>query len=656
MAQSTQPPVGVSIGGGAPQRETYIEAAAWRCREQYKLDPAAAPHSEHIGGAALQRRHEELSLFERVSRPEMRRLFSELARTDHVLLLTDETGTILEICADATNTALARAAGMAPGFIWDERHEGTNGPGTCLHDGRPRVVHRDDHFFLSNGRMTCSAAPIWGPNGRLLGAFDVSRLHSSDSRASQATTIALVSFAARIIEQLYFINLFPDCLILRLHDQPIAVGLPQDALLAIAEDGHIRAADSAAPARFGASDTAGLVGRSIAELLDISVERLFERAERGTAAVWPIEIGRGGLTYASLWPSRNAVRRSAPRGSPAENGRRPSVRTEDPQAARHPLPSAAARRVPLIASSGCDPRMAENIARANSVMDRDIHILLQGETGTGKDTFARAIHRASARFDRPFIVINCAAIPETLIESELFGYRPGAFTGARSGGMRGKVLAAHGGTLFLDEIGDMPMTVQARLLRLLEDKEIVPLGGAKPVPVDLKVISATHRELPLLVERGDFRMDLYYRLNGVTLTLPPLRERRDRRALIGRICEEESEGGTAIDPAALAALMAHDWPGNIRELRNTLRTAIALAGSGPVELAHLPPGLRARPVRYGDTPPVEDGLPDEGDSERMRIRRELDRQHWRIGRTAAALGMSRNTLYRKLHRYGLMPS
>ncbi|HZU91298.1 MAG TPA: sigma 54-interacting transcriptional regulator, partial [Stellaceae bacterium] len=414
-----------------------------------------------------------------------------------------------------------------------------------------------------------------------------------------------------------------------------------------------RAADSAAPARFGAADTAGLVGRSVAELLDISVERLFERAAGGAAAVWPIEIARGGLAYASLWPRRNAVRGSASRGSPAGDG--PGARSEDPRAARHPPPSAAARRVPLTAPSGCDPRMAENIARANLVMDRDIPILLQGETGTGKDTFARAIHRASARFDRPFVVVNCAAIPETLIESELFGYRPGAFTGARSGGMRGKVLAAHGGTLFLDEIGDMPMTVQARLLRLLEDKEIVPLGGAKPIPVDLKVISATHRELPALVERGDFRMDLYYRLNGVTLTLPPLRERRDRRALIGKICDEEG-GGTAIDPAALAALMTHDWPGNIRELRNTLRTAIALAGTGPVELAHLPPSLRARPAPREDAPPVASGLANEGDGERLRIRRELDRQHWRIGRTAAALGISRNTLYRKLHRYGLMPS
>ena len=651
MAQSTQSPGGVPVGGATSRREAYIEAAAWRCREEYKLDPAALPHSEHIGGAALQRRHEELALFERVGRPEMRRLFGELARTDHLLLLTDETGTILEICADATNIALARAAGMAPGFIWDERHEGTNGPGTCLHDGRPRVVHRDDHFFLSNRRMTCSAAPIWGANGRLLGALDASRLHSSDSRESQAPTIALVSFAARIIEQLYFTSLFTDCLIMRLHDRPAAVGLPWDALLAITEDGRIRAADNAAPARLGLSDAASLLGRSVAELFDISPERLFERAEREPSAAWPIGNGRG---YASFWPSRRGSRPSAARAAsaPAES---PMLRGErDPRAAR-PSSPIAARRIALVAPPDCDPRIAENITRANRVMDRDIHILLQGETGTGKDTFARAIHRASGRFDRPFVVINCAAIPETLIESELFGYEPGAFTGARSGGMRGKVLAAQGGTLFLDEIGDMPLLVQARLLRLLEDKEVVPLGGTRPIPVDLKVISATHRDLQKLVESGDFRIDLYYRLNGITLTLPPLRERGDRHALIAAI-REEACGAMAIDPAALAALMAHDWPGNIRELRNALRTAIALAGAGPVELDHLPPSLRTCSAPHRGVPPDAGALPDDGNDERAQIRRELERQHWHIGRTAAALGISRNTLYRKLHRYGLMPS
>ena len=290
-------------------------------------------------------------------------------------------------------------------------------------------------------------------------------------------------------------------------------------------------------------------------------------------------------------------------------------------------------------------------------MNRNIPILLQGETGTGKDVFAHAIHQASERSDRPFVGIDCAALPETLIESELFGYAPGAFTGARSSGMRGKVLAAHGGTLFLDEIGNMPVTIQARLLRMLEEKEIVPLGSTKAIPVDAKVISATNRDLRALVASGDFRMDLYFRLNGLTLTLPPLRERSDQRSLIETICREEAGSPVAIEPSALAALTAYHWPGNIRELRNTLRTAIAFAGpSTRIELSHLFPSLGTFAGPGIAIASNEEKSPkDSVAAERARIELELERQRWHIGRTAAALGVSRNTLYRKLRGLGLHP-
>jgi transcriptional regulator of acetoin/glycerol metabolism len=306
----------------------------------------------------------------------------------------------------------------------------------------------------------------------------------------------------------------------------------------------------------------------------------------------------------------------------------------------------------LVALAGADRAMAHNVWRAERVMNRDINILLLGETGTGKDTFARAIHRASNRHAAPFVAMSCAAIPEQLIESELFGYETGAFTGARPGGMRGKAVAAHGGTLFLDEIGDMPLSIQARLLRLLEEKEIVPLGSSTPTPVDIKVISATHRDLEAMVARGEFRMDLYYRLNGLSLTMPALRQRSDRQDLIETLCAEESEGASiSITPAAMQALIEHDWPGNIRELRNTLRTALAFAEAGRIEVHHLPHMIGRTMPAHGPVPPQP--LAEE-DPERERIVAALERHHWRIAATASSLGISRNTLYRKLHRYGLM--
>ncbi|MDD2877419.1 MAG: sigma-54-dependent Fis family transcriptional regulator [Acidiphilium sp.] len=648
-------------------REAYIEAAWQRCRDDYGLDPHQPPPGEHIGGAALKQLREELGLFERVGRAEMNRLLSQIshqvgasdAASRYVLMLTDATGTILDAFTDNANAECARTANMAPGFLWDERHGGVNGPGTCLHDRRSRVVHRDDHYFIRNSRMTCSAAPIWGSNGALLGVLDATCLNCDDSRASQVPTIALVSMSARIIEQLHFTHSFRDCMILRFHERPELVGLPYDSLLAIDEQGQIRAVDSTVPAQLGKETHTQLVGHSVAELFDISTDRLFEHAETQPFAIWPIAHGADRHGYASIWPAKHARARTRPR-TPSGMGAEKAMPLRSLARPRHkPVPT-------LAALAGADPVMAENVWRAERVMDRDINILLLGETGTGKDSFARAIHQASARSDDPFIAMSCAAIPEQLIESELFGYEAGAFTGARTGGMRGKALAAHGGTLFLDEIGDMPLSIQARLLRLLEEKEIVPLGSSTPIPVDIRVVSATHRDLDALVARGEFRMDLFFRLNGVTLTMPSLRARADRAALIEQICRDESAGTPmSFAPDAWQAMLAHDWPGNIRELRNTLRTAIAFAEGGRIERTHLPRLIAgaappvapaALPDRPHNHPPGSSApdAPGGNADERTQIALALDQQHWRIAATATALGISRNTLYRKMHRFGLM--
>ncbi|MCW8306022.1 sigma-54-dependent Fis family transcriptional regulator [Acidiphilium sp. PA] len=636
-------------------REAYIEAAWQRCRDIYHLDPDHPPPGEHIGGAALKLLREERGLFERVGRVEMHRLLGQInhqvtqsaAPSRYVLMLADASGAILDAFTDSANTDCARTANMAPGFLWNERHAGVNGPGTCLHDRRARVVHREDHYFTRNSRMTCSAAPIWGANGTLLGVLDASSLDCDDSRAAQVPTIALVSMSARIIEQMHFTHSYRDCLILRFHERPELVGLPYDSLLAIDEHGTIRAVDSTVPGQLGKADHTALLGRSVAELFDLTTDRLFEHAEAEPFAIWPIAHGADRHGFASIWPAKQ-VRPRARAGLPGSTAQSGSGKSSAaPRAIARPQRPATP---PLARFAGTDPVMADNVWRAERVMNRDINILLLGETGTGKDSFARAIHRASERHAQPFIAMSCAAIPEQLIESELFGYEAGAFTGARTGGMRGKALAAHGGTLFLDEIGDMPLSIQARLLRLLEEKEIVPLGSSTPIPVDIRVISATHRDLEALVASNDFRMDLFYRLNGVTLTMPPLRARADRAALIEQICREEASSDMTIAPDATRDLLAHDWPGNIRELRNTLRTAIAFAEGGIIERSHLP--------RLHNTaapkPSLPATIPVTPPDERAHIVETLEQHHWRIAASAAALGISRNTLYRKMHRYGLM--
>jgi transcriptional regulator of acetoin/glycerol metabolism len=308
--------------------------------------------------------------------------------------------------------------------------------------------------------------------------------------------------------------------------------------------------------------------------------------------------------------------------------------------------------------------MIHNVRRAARLADRNIALLITGETGTGKEAFARAVHESSARAAAPFVAVNCAAIPENLIESELFGYRQGAFTGARKQGMRGKLIQSSGGTLFLDEIGDMPYPLQTRLLRVLEDQTVTPLGSDESERVVLSVISATHRDLEHLVEAGAFREDLYYRLNGLTLSLPPLRERADRSQLIQQILRDESEGlgNVAISPAALRAMETYRWPGNIRQLRNALRTACALSEDGVVRLGDLPGELEGSSAvsEPGFDSPADDRVGQDAgalaSAEKTALLHALEQSRWNVTQAARGLNISRNTLYRKLRKHGVKVS
>ena len=255
--------------------------------------------------------------------------------------------------------------------------------------------------------------------------------------------------------------------------------------------------------------------------------------------------------------------------------------------------SGAARAKPAVPGLCLgDPALAADFRRALKVYERDVPLLVNGETGSGKEAFAKAVHLASSRAERPFVALNCAAIPESLIESELFGYRGGSFTGARKEGMRGKLQQADGGTLFLDEIGDMPLALQTRLLRVLEERQVVPIGGEAQA-VDVRIISATHRELGARVADGSFREDLYYRLNGLVIDLPPLRERSDRPELLDHLLDEEARGqAIRLEQDARQALLDYAWPGNVRQLRNVLRTLAALCEDGRIRLGDLPAELR----------------------------------------------------------------
>ncbi|HKE97119.1 MAG TPA: sigma 54-interacting transcriptional regulator, partial [Povalibacter sp.] len=300
-----------------------------------------------------------------------------------------------------------------------------------------------------------------------------------------------------------------------------------------------------------------------------------------------------------------------------------------------------------------------NVRSAHRIATLRVPVMIQGPTGAGKEMFARALHAASDRAGMPFVALNCAAIPESLIESELFGYRSGAFTGARKEGMKGKILQSSGGTLFLDEIGDMPLVLQTRLLRVLEEQEVVPLGAETPLKVDLRVICASHQNLRAMIARGLFREDLYYRLNGITLELPTLAQRTDKERLIREFLAAETSDGrpAAIEMDAFKCLLAYSWPGNIRELRNVIRTALAICDGGVVRLKDLPSEVRVpaktdAPEQLPAPAATADGRsysPLET-AERDALLRAIRDNDGNMSRAAKHLGVSRNTLYRRCKR------
>jgi transcriptional regulator of acetoin/glycerol metabolism len=633
-----------------------------RCLNEYKLDPGTSTEPEVVSPSELQERQEQVVDLQAVAKVEMANLYQQLAGSGYAIILTDRDGVLLNYFGDPAFTHAASKTGLMPGALWSERVQGTNGMGTCLFEQRPLTVHQDEHYLSRNIGLSCAAAPIFDHDGELVGVLDA----SGESRLAQQHTLALVSMSVQMIENRVFLNQFRHEYIVRFHNRPEFVGTLSEGAIALSVTGKVLAATRCALFQLGLSDRSEIVGRDIAELFNVTFCGLIDSSVRKAFHPVPIFGTRSGARFFAVMyqPVAGAGTRPLLRGGPA---------------AGIPLRTPRAADVPLDALQFGDPRMAAGIDTAKRVLERNVAMLLQGETGTGKEMFARAAHLSSSRAARPFVAINCASIPEALIESELFGYRSGAFTGASKDGQRGKLLQANGGTLFLDEIGDMPVALQARLLRVLEEREVVPLGGETPVKLDIHLISATHCDLPKKIAQGEFREDLYYRLQGVTITLPPLRERADRRALIQHLAAEESDAGTpvAFDDQLLALLERQRWPGNMRQLRHLLRTMIALRDTDLLTVRDLPADYAIDGLRGSATTPAQeatattptneaDSMPDNDSTtmlklnplesaERSALLQELARRDWNLSSVARELGIARNTLYRKLQRLNIKP-
>ena len=560
------------------------------------------------------------------AQPIMEHLHQQIARSSSTILLADDSGVILRSVGDSDFLERAARVALKPGHCWSEHVMGTNAIGTALTEQRPVAVIGEEHFLDRNKFLTCIAAPIHAPTGGVLGILDI----SCSARLTQVHALALLQTTTEIIENRLIETLDDASVVLRFHHQPEALASPLEGLAVFNESGGMLACNRRAERLLGLPDTR----HSQSTFNDIFETRwnvLLDHALRSSFRPTKLRCNRGREFAATVLVSN--LRRVRPAGA-----------VRDPRVLPRPRP-----RLTLEDMDLGDKAVGTAIRRARRILGLDIPLLIQGETGTGKEVFAQAFHNSGPRRDGPFVAINCAAIPGNLIEAELFGYTAGAYTGARGEGARGKLREAHGGTLFLDEIGDMPLKLQAVLLRVLETRRVTPLGGGPEEEIDLSLVCASHRSLKALCEVGEFRSDLYFRLSAMSLALPPLRERSDLEGMARRILQEESpDRPIRLATSTLDLIRRHPWPGNIRQLKNALRLGVAMLGDDEETLGpdHLPQDLldgddtvhpvpAAKSLRAAEVRLVED---------------TVQRHNGNISAAARELGITRTTLYRKLRQ------
>ncbi len=559
------------------------------------------------------------------AQPIMEHLHQQIARSSSTILLADDSGVILRSVGDQDFLERAARISLKPGHSWSEAVMGTNAIGTALAEQRPVAVIGAEHYLDRNKFLTCIATPIHAPTGGVLGILDV----SSSVCMTQIHAQALLQTTAEIIENRLIETVNDAAVVIRFHHQPEALGSPLEGLAVFDEAGGLLACNRRAERLLGIADTQ-LTRPPFWNIFETRWNAVLDHALQSSVRPTKLRCHRGREFVAHVLVSN--LQRVRPAGAKEA---RPTPRPRAP----HTLDDLDLG----------DKAVTHAVRRARRILGLDIPLLVQGETGTGKEVFAQAFHHSGPRRDGPFVAINCAAIPATLIEAELFGYTAGAYTGARGDGARGKLREANGGTLFLDEIGDMPLKLQAVLLRVLETRRVTPLGGGPEEEIDLSLVCASHRSLKTLCENGDFRPDLYFRLSAMSLSLPALRERSDVESMARRILQEESPNRPVrLSASTLDLIRRHPWPGNIRQLKNALRLATAMLGPDEDTLTpdHLPQDLLDDPDTPAPLPPSQSLRA----AEIRLVEDTVARHNGNISAAARELGITRTTLYRKLRQ------
>ncbi|VEI69605.1 Acetoin catabolism regulatory protein [Serratia quinivorans] len=527
-----------------------------------------------------------------LARPLIERLGGEINRQPSIVVVSDAKGLVLETCGNSHFLRKASRISLAPGNLWGEQARGTNAIGTALALGGLCEVNGDEHFLNQNAGLYCSAAPIYRPDGLIAGVLDI----STPAQRPFDDARSLILQAVRHIEHQWVMGcVTPQHWTLRLHSDARVLGSAHELIL-VFRDEILTAANRLAMQEFNLS-----------------------AASFGT------------LDFATLFPEMQRQTLNAPRQTLAVNNRHYYSLLQMPE--RHSQ-VVRPRELPFD-RDGADRQKALRILNAG------LALCISGETGCGKEYFSQRLFEESHRRQGNFVAINCAALPENLIESELFGYAPGAFTGANPKGYLGKIREADGGVLFLDEIGDMPLSLQTRLLRVLQEKTVTPLGSRLSYAVDFSLICATHQDLAQQVAAGAFREDLMYRIQEFNLRILPLRQRAHVDRFILNLWRELGAESRSIRlaPETVAVLARYPWPGNVRQLLSTLKVLLALADDGEL----ITPD--ALPEQFCVLP-----LPADPHAAPQEMLDAIRSANGNISLAAKRLGVSRSTLYRKMEK------
>ncbi|GAB7388172.1 sigma-54-dependent Fis family transcriptional regulator [Bacillaceae bacterium] len=606
--------------------------ASWRrCQQHGVIQEALQLRPKYLSPGELKKLREKHSFFLQTALPVIRDLHEFVKGSGFLTMLTDHQGHVLEVMLDENTKRFAAEVYLVPGAVWREEIVGTSAISLVLQEGKPFQVVGEEHYWKKLQHITCSAAPIFDQQQELIGVINV----SGPMDAVHSHTLGMIVASARAIERQ--LRLRKITMEMQRTNETLNTLLDsvEEGVLLIDENLAIRQANSVA-CRILQSSQESLLGRKVT---DFFAGPLFREAFHSHSPVQDELLKILPLGISCLVKINPIV-------TPGEYAASIITFREVHQIRR------LARRIDgnqsyftLKELKGSSEAMEHLRKQILKISRCDATVLLLGESGSGKEVVAHSIHHMSNRQDGPFVVVNCAALPRTLLESELFGYEGGTFTGGLKQGRPGKFELANGGTIFLDEIGDMPLEMQVILLRVLQERRVTRLGGHKPISLDVRVIAATNKDLQQAVYEGKFREDLFYRLNVLTLEIPPLRSRKeDIPELIDWFVAKhtpEMEKTKTFSAAALSRMMNYDWPGNVRELENVVQRCLILSEKDTIEVHDLPPEMQMAAER-----PSGAGESSFSDFKHNAFCEALHTSGGNVEKAAKLLGISRATAYR----------